>query len=159
MTRSDSAYRRLQTPAAHIEGITHAAYELLLTGDYSDLTIRCGSESLPCHRCIITLQSPVLQELISRNIPTEVPDDQEPPVLLLPGEDPATFKRVLAFLYTGEYEYGEEPFSIDKLKSALYPGSYNLKKDCLPSDDDIPSEAYTTISKCISHHSVFKYHS
>src|SRR4051812_12128464 len=62
---------------------------------HADVVLVCGSATLPAHRLILSIQSPVLTQLIATLSPS--PTAQ----LQLEGEESAV-RRSLAFLYTGQ---------------------------------------------------------
>ncbi|KAH7417624.1 hypothetical protein BKA64DRAFT_769753 [Cadophora sp. MPI-SDFR-AT-0126] len=86
--------------------------EMLKTGEYSDLTIKCKDKAFKVHRYIVCMLSGRIKSLDaanekagrSRNISLDL--------------EPATMERVLGYMYSGDYEYGSESGSTTRVPVA-----------------------------------------
>ncbi|KAH7081220.1 hypothetical protein BKA63DRAFT_462162 [Paraphoma chrysanthemicola] len=89
---------------------------LLISGEYSDLVIACGSDRYNVHKAIVCPQSGFFQRAEKFPVGKECAEGE----IQLPEDDPVVVKLLIAFLYDGEYDPALRP------KCTLSPdGSYH----------------------------------
>ncbi|OBT61034.1 hypothetical protein VE03_09604 [Pseudogymnoascus sp. 23342-1-I1] len=73
-------------------------YSCLVSGEYSDLTITCGSMTWKVHRVIICPRSPVLKSACTRGF-----KEATTMIINLKDDNPFAVNLMVDFLYTGDY--------------------------------------------------------
>ncbi|KAJ3454150.1 hypothetical protein MRS44_018044 [Fusarium solani] len=76
-------------------------FQLLHSGEYSDFTLVCQEQQFYLHKAIVCPQSPVIAAALQREF-----QEARTKVLNVEAFDVATLRRMVNFMYTGEYEVG-----------------------------------------------------
>ena len=89
---------------------------LLKSGKYSDLTITTQDRSFKVHKAIVCTQSKVLAAMSDGGF-----KESSTAILPLDHDDPATFERMVTFLYTGKYDQGNPGITVQDAKPCVGP--------------------------------------
>ncbi|RTE73911.1 hypothetical protein BHE90_011665 [Fusarium euwallaceae] len=112
-------------------------HNLLSSGAYSDMTIRCQGREFKTHRAIVCSQSSFFDKALSSNF-----KEGESGIVDLPDDDPKTVESFLEFLYTGTFSVdGFDPDTI--LEAIEVTNRQALERlNCPPG-----SSKYTSLSQ------------
>ena len=73
--------------------------KMFKSGEFSDLTIRCGHDEYHLHRAIVCPKSDFLAAMCKGNFA-----EGQSGIINLPDDDPAIFAHVVNFMYTEDYQ-------------------------------------------------------
>jgi len=87
--------------------------DLLKSGQFSDLTVKCNSKSFKVHRCIVCPQSAFFSKALNGEF-----KEASSQVVDLHDDDPLIVEKMLCYLYEGDYE-DDPPKTIPKRHKSL----------------------------------------
>lgn len=74
--------------------------DLLLSGKYSDVTLKVKQKNFYCHKCILAARSPVFAAMMQNVVEKKASCD-----VIIEDAEPNVFQMFLLFLYTGKDDY------------------------------------------------------
>ncbi|PFH63174.1 hypothetical protein XA68_17283 [Ophiocordyceps unilateralis] len=104
-----------------------ALMQLMESGDFSDLTFSCNDMTFSVHKAIVCGQSPVIRAAISGNF-----EESQTNVILMHAFEPETVRRLVQFLYTGDYSASSDASTGD--------GDNPVQGASPHSNHDVPKE-------------------
>ncbi|RSM02741.1 hypothetical protein CDV31_010780 [Fusarium ambrosium] len=128
---------KLPTDSLCATSSSASLHNLLSSGAYSDMTIRCQGREFKTHRAIVCSQSSFFEKALSSNF-----KEGESGIVDLPDDDPQTVESFLEFLYTGTFSVGGfDPHTV--LEAAEVTNKQALERlNCPPG-----SRKYTLVSQ------------
>lgn len=117
---------------------------LLSSGHSADVWIKVGSEEIPAHKLILCARVPYFRKMFDSGMKEAVNNKVE-----IPDTDPALFKQLLKFIYTGKVEPNLKDSAFALLQLADFYDIQDLKNICeaalVKSDNgDLISSLITT---------------
>ncbi|RPA74174.1 POZ domain-containing protein [Ascobolus immersus RN42] len=120
--------KRPKPPPKPAATIHDATLQLLQTGRFSDLTLKCGGEEFKVHKSVLCMQSSFFSACMDSGL-----KESKSNVIQLTDENVEDVKRMLAFLYGGSYwEHPEDPTdksSFDHYRNYKDPGVGHVRSD------------------------------
>ncbi|KAK3196782.1 hypothetical protein K4F52_000126 [Lecanicillium sp. MT-2017a] len=98
--------------------------QMMNSGQYSDMSLSCNGEIFKVHKAVVVGQSDVIKAAAEGNFREARTNN-----IALDGYQPAGVKRLVQFLYTGDYDDPDQHFD----------GTFHVKEE--PSDDNAAPDA------------------
>ncbi len=86
---------------------------MLNSGDGADIQLKCGGDSIPVHKNILSARSPVLAAMFSRGMA-----EAEASEATLQGIEPPVMRSLVHFIYTDELDKRGKGFAAELLAAA-----------------------------------------
>ncbi|WAO84987.1 BTB domain-containing protein [Fusarium falciforme] len=120
-----------------------ALRKFLYSGEFSDLTIRCGDREFKTHRAIVCPQSPFFKAAVGGNF-----EEGGSGIVDLPDDDPALVQYLIVFLYTGAYWVHISPDHWDILCDSQLKGDEGTGHEILERLErpPVPRSADTSVT-------------
>ncbi|KAJ4255873.1 BTB/POZ domain-containing protein 19 [Fusarium falciforme] len=120
-----------------------ALRKFLYSGEFSDLTIRCGDREFKTHRAIVCPQSPFFKAAVGGNF-----EEGGSGIVDLPDDDPVLVQYLIVFLYTGAYWVHISPDHWDILCDSQLKGDEGTGHEILERLErpPVPRSADTSVT-------------
>ncbi|CAI9629748.1 unnamed protein product [Alternaria burnsii] len=125
--------------------------ELLASGDYSDFTITCGSDTYRVHKAIVCKRSSFFER--AERFPQPVSEEASEGKVDLPQDEPEIVRLLVEYLYENDYE--AESDEKGKQRQAAQDLQLQLNTDRYRYEFDFPHKCglyHSTNSACCQHH-------